>query len=371
MKIVQLVQTLDIGGLERLAIDLALRQKIDGDEPSLYCTLHSGLLARQAEAAGIPVHVFGKTDGFSPRLISQLVRRLREDRPDVLHTHNALVLHYGIAAARLARVPVVVNTQHSSNLDADPKLEWLWSRMARRAHAVVFMSERTRDHFLGRSGISQRNARVIYNGIDLENFTGRPLLPGNDPAHFRFGTVGRLWPVKNHVALTQAFAIVSKELPGSELHILGEGPCRPHIEQVAASLGIANRVILHGAGLDVAGFLSKLDLFVLSSLHEGMPIALIEAMAAGLPIASVRLAGLPEVAPENEVAWYCPSGQPDVLAELMLKMARRSDLATIGETARQVARKFGIQETWRQYRELFEELSPQKQHLLRPKALGV
>jgi glycosyltransferase involved in cell wall biosynthesis len=371
MKIVQLVQTLDIGGLERLAIDLALQQKIEGHEPSLYCTRHSGLLARQAEAAGVPVHVFGKRDGFSPRLIGQLVSKLRKHRPDVLHTHNALVLHYGIVAARLARVPVVVNTQHSGTLTSDPRLGRLWSRMVPWTSAVVFMSEGARDHFVGKGGISRRNTRVIYNGIDLDRFGRRLVPPGADPTHFRFGTVGRLWPEKDQVTLTRAFALVSRELPGSELHILGEGPCRRQIEQTAASAGIAQRVVLHGAGLDVAGFLADLDLFVLSSLREGMPLALIEAMAAGLPIASVRLAGLTEIAPENDVAEFCPTGQPEALAHLMLRMARRPDLAAMGETARQVAQKFGIQETWRQYRELFEELIPTRQRLLRPNVMGV
>ena len=119
-------------------------------------------------------------------------------------------------------------------------------------------------------------------------------------------------PAKDHVTLIRSFALVSAAMPDAELHILGEGSCRDAISQTAESLGIAKRVFLHGAGFDVAGFLSTLDLFVLSS------------------------------------------GRPDSLAEQILHAANRQDLPAIGEATRRWAQKFGIQETWHQYQAVFE-----------------
>src|SRR5580700_1106762 len=107
MKIVQLLPSLDFGGMERLAVDLARQQKAEGHDPSIYCTSTPGQLASQVEAAHVPLHSIGKTDGFSLRLIRDLASRLRVDRPDVIHAHNALALHYGVVAASLAGVPVV------------------------------------------------------------------------------------------------------------------------------------------------------------------------------------------------------------------------------------------------------------------------
>ena len=354
MKIVQLLPSLDLGGMERLAVDLACQQKAEGHAPSIYCTSHPGQLAPEAEAAGMPVHSFAKTTGFSLRLIRDLASRLRVDRPDVLHAHNALVLHYGIAAARFARVPVVVNTRHGGNMNWDPHCERIWRRAVRWADSVVFVSEGVREYYVTKDRLSRRNMSVIYNGIRVEKFLDRPAHPAVRLPLFRVGCVGRLVPAKDHVTLIRAFSLVARVMPEAELHILGEGPCRAAISQTAESLGIASRVFLHGAGYDVAGFLSTLDLFVLSSIDEGLPISLMEAMAAGLPVVSTRLPGLRELAPENLVAGYCTAGQPESLAEHILRAAKRPDLPALGEAARRWAQKFGIRETWRQYQALFE-----------------
>jgi len=360
MKIVQLLPSLDLGGMERLAVDLARQQKAEGHEPSIYCTSHPGQLAPEAESAHVPVHSFGKTTGFSLRLIRDIASRLRVDRPDLLHAHNALVLHYGIAAARLARVPVVVNTRHGGNMNWDPHCERIWRQSVRWADAVVFISEGVREYYVTRDRLSKRNVSVIYNGINVEKFSACPAHPAAALPLFRVGCVGRLVPAKDHVTLIRAFALVTAVMPEAELHILGEGPCRAAIAQTAESLGISNRVFLHGASHDVAGFLSTLDLFVLSSLDEGLPISLMEAMAAGLPVVSTRLPGLTELAPESVIAGYCTPGEPESLAKHILRAAKRPDLPALGEAARRWAQKFGIRETWHRYLAVFEAILAKK-----------
>jgi glycosyltransferase involved in cell wall biosynthesis len=360
MKIVQLLPSLDLGGMERLAVDLALQQKSEGHEASIYCTSHAGEFAPEAEAVGVPVHTFGKRKGFSFRLIRDLAFELRSDCPDVLHAHNALVLHYGIVAARLAQVPVVVNTRHGGNMNWDPHCERIWRQSVQWTDAVVFVSEGVREFYVSKDRLSKRKTSVIYNGIDVEKFSGRPAHPTARLPRFRVGSVGRLVPAKDHVTLIRSFALVAAAMHGAELHILGDGPCRPAIIQTAESLGIAECVFLHGTSHDVPSFLSTLDLFVLSSIDEGLPISLMEALAAGLPVVSTRLPGLTELAPENVVAGYCTPGQPESLAEEILRAANRHDLSILGEAARRWAQKFSIRETWRQYKALFEASLAQK-----------
>jgi glycosyltransferase involved in cell wall biosynthesis len=360
MKIVQLLPSLELGGMERLTVDLARQQKAEGHEPFIYCTSHPGQFAREAEAANVPVRAFGKTAGFSLRLIRDLVSRLVVDRPDVLHAHNALVLHYAIVAARLARVPVVVNTRHGGNDNWDPHCERIWRRAVRWIDSLVFVSEGVREFYVTRDQLSRRNTSVIYNGIDVGKFTSRPAHPTAALPTFRVGSVGRLVPAKDYVTLIRSFAMVSAAVPAAELHILGDGPCRSAISQTAESLGIANRVVLHGASLDVPGFLSTLDLFVLSSIDEGLPISLMEALAAGLPVVSTRLPGLTELAPENVVAGYCTAGQPESLAEHILRAATRPDLPALGKAASRWAQKFAIRDTWHHYQAVFQAILAKK-----------
>jgi glycosyltransferase involved in cell wall biosynthesis len=354
MKIVQLLPSLDFGGMERLAVDLGRQQKAEGHEPSIYCTSHAGPFASEAQAANVPVHCFGKTTGFSLHLILDLASRLRVDRPDVLHAHNALVLHYAIAAARLARVPVVVNTRHGGNGNWDPHCERIWRQAVRWIDALVFVSEGVREFYVTRDGLSRRKTSVIYNGIDVDKFTSHPAHPSAARPTFRVGSVGRLVPAKDHVTLIRSFRMVSAAMPTAELHILGDGPCRAAISQTAESLGVRNRVFLHGGNPNVPGFLSTLDLFVLSSIDEGLPISLMEALAAGLPVVSTRLAGLTELAPETVVAGYCTPAHPESLAEQILRAAHRRDLPALGKAASRWAQKFAIRETWHNYQAVFE-----------------
>jgi glycosyltransferase involved in cell wall biosynthesis len=364
--IAQLLPSLDIGGMERLAVDLAHQQVVDGHRAFIYCTRHLGQLAPEAEANGASLRAFGKADGPSWHLVTSLARRLREDRVDVLHAHNALVLHYGLVAARLAGATVVVNTRHGGNMNFDPKCERIWRVAARWADGVVFVSEGVRDFYVEKDRLTLSNSHVIYNGIGLSRFLVPKVRHTGSLARFRFGAVGRLVPAKDHLTLVRAFAHVAKHLPESELHLLGDGPCRESIAKAAAELGVADRVVLHGAGYNVPEFLASLDAFVLSSIDEGLPISLMEAMAAGLPVISTRLRGFAELAPESVVAGYCEPGQPDALANLMLTTARRADLDCLGEKARRWSQRFGIEESWLKYQALFRQLLTTKGVQLKP-----
>ncbi len=346
--------------MERLAVDLARRQVLAQHNALIYCTRETGPLASEAEAAGARVCVFGKTDGPSFSLVRTLARQFRQDRVDILHAHNALVLHYAVAAARLAGVPVVINTRHGGNMNWDPKCERIWRFATRWTDGVVFVSEGVRDFYVERDKLALRNISVIYNGIDVDKFSARKAQPLSDLSRLRFGAVGRLVPAKDHVSLVRAFGTVLDSLPKAELHIMGEGPCRQAIEKAIAGLGSAGRVVLHGAGSDVAGFLSSLDIFVLPSLDEGLPISIMEAMAAGLPVISTRLPGLTELVPESLMAGCCPPGQPELLANVMLTTAQRPDLAVLGAKAQQWAQRFGIEESWRQYQNLFQQALEKK-----------
>jgi glycosyltransferase involved in cell wall biosynthesis len=371
MRLVQFVNNLDMGGLERMVLDLAQCQLAEGHETAIYCLTHPGRLAADAERSGIKIHSFEKPGGPSPGIVLKIARQLRIDRPDVLHSHNHLVHHYGVVAGKLAGVPVLVNTRHGServmsssptgsfvsNLPVDRISDLIYRATLPFVDSVVLISEATRRFYVQHRGVPASKARVILNGAHLEKFLESPAHPGGSPSRIRFGTAARLVPVKDHYTLLRAFATVVRDIPHAELEIAGDGPLRRELEAFTNKQNLSERVKFVGALPDTPKFLSELDIFVLSSLSEGMPISLLEAMAAGLPIVSTRAGGVDEVAIEGQNAFLAEPADVDGLAHAMVKMAKRADLAEMGAIGREkVKTGFRIENSWAEYNKLFLSL---------------
>ena len=363
VRIAHLVETLAVGGLERLAVDLAKKQNDSGHSAWIYCIFDPGDLAAEAGQAGIAVVPFSKPKGLSIGVVRQMASRMRRDGIEILHTHNAIVHHYGVAAAMLARVPVVVNTQHGFGNLSRPRQARLFRLTLPWTDAVVLVSEDLRKGCVRDRGIPERKAVVIHNGIPVSKFAGKRASPGSRRPHLRFGTVGRIVPPKNHRLLIEAFAKVSAVLPEAELHLMGDGPLRSQVEERVAELSLGNRVHLHGLSFGVADFMSTLDVFVLSSSTEGLPVVILEAMAAGLPIVSTRVGGVPEAAPEHEIAWYSPIGDAEALAAGMSEAAKSPELALRGNNAHsRAAERFSIEAMASGYNALYTRLlKPQRE----------
>ncbi len=351
LRIVQIVESLDVGGLEVTAVNLAIAHRKAGHFPAIYTIFEPGALAGQAIAAGIPVVSFHKRKGFSAGAIVRLVRQLRADRAGIVHTHNSSIHHYGALAGRLARA-VVVNTRHGLALHSAPRQEVYFRAVLPLTQAVVFVSEYGRRHFAEIGSAPEAKSHVIPNGIQLERFR-QSAAPGSVRPKIRFGTIGRLVKAKAHGDQVEAFGIVAPDLPEAELHIWGYGALEADLEHRIAVSGLCDRIHYHGRTADPAEALRQLDVFVLSSISEGLPLVILEAMAAGLPIVSTRVGGVAEVAP---AAWFAEAANPASLAEAMRKAAL-SDLAAAGRAAFDHAhRNFGVETMQRQYESLFRSL---------------
>jgi glycosyltransferase involved in cell wall biosynthesis len=363
VRIIQFVNNLDMGGLERLVVELGRCQLADGHQPFIYCLTHPGTLATEAEAAGIGVRAFEKPPGPHPGTALRVANQLRRDRPDVLHTHNHLVHHYGVAAGLLTSVPVIVNTRHGpggSVKSQDRKADLIFRTTLPWVDAVVLISETTRQFFIQHRGVPAAKTRVILNGVKLERFLNAPAHPGSAPGRVRFGIAARLVREKDFFTLLRAFEAVAGEIPEAELHIAGDGPLRESIVDFARELKHGNRVTLLGALADTSQFYAQLDVFVLSSLNEGLPIALLEAMAAGLPVVCTRAGGVPEAVVDGHNGYLTAPGDSIGLAQAMIRMARQPDLERMGALGRTIAQdRFPMERTWEEYYKLFVSLSPQ------------
>jgi glycosyltransferase involved in cell wall biosynthesis len=362
MNIVQVVRSLEMGGLERVALDLAIAQKEGGNCVSIYSVYkHEPALLDEAERAGLHVVQFNKPTGFSVRTLWDMVRQLRRDQASIVHTHNELVHTYGTMAGRLAGVPCVVNTIHGTKSGKDLRLDRNYRALLPWTDGVVTVAKETAAQFAAERRRYSGRFHVIRNGIPVDRFVARSARPGSQWPRIRLGTVGRLAEVKDQATLIQAFHIVQKTIPQVELHILGDGPLRTDLESLSKRLGLDRGVTFHGASPKVPEFLSELDVFVLSSVSEGLPIAVLEAMSAGLPIVSTRVGGISEVATEHEVAKYCIPSDPEALALAIRSVLQPERLRVMGQTGQTIARQsFTVQAMSDRYDALYRTLLSKK-----------
>jgi glycosyltransferase involved in cell wall biosynthesis len=171
------------------------------------------------------------------------------------------------------------------------------------------------------------------------------------------GTVGSLTPKKSHETLLRAARVARQRLPDLRVAVVGQGPLAGALRRRAAELAVEDAVTLVGYREDAARVASAFDLFVLSSRHEGLPVALLEAMAAGRPVVATRVGGVPEVVRDGSEGILVPPGDPEALAAAMVTVLADADLrARLGEAARRRAADFDIRRTVRRHEEVYARL---------------
>ena len=353
-----MVENLEVGGLERLAVDLALAQRAAGHRAAVYCLYGAGPLARELESGGVPVVEFHKERHSRAATVWAMAKQLRRDRADVVHGHNIAVHHFAAVAKRIAGVPVCINTRHSATSSTGAPYEERYFRWVEPfTDHVVFVCDYVKKQLEPLLHYPASKYSVILNGIPLDKFLAHPASPGAARPRIRFGTVGRLVPAKGHAVLIEAFSKIAAGLPAADLRIYGYGALENDLRDLIGRLGMSGRVTLEGRTGDAASVFESLDVFVFSSVNEGLPLVILEAMAAGLPIVSTRIGGVPEVAPESLFPWFAEPGDAEALAAAMLRAAQSPDLARVGAEARRMASAhYGIARMSRRYQELYEKL---------------
>jgi glycosyltransferase involved in cell wall biosynthesis len=176
---------------------------------------------------------------------------------------------------------------------------------------------------------------VIYNGIPLQPFLDVPAPPPRGPAVF--GAVARLVPIKDHKTAIRAFSEVAREDPHCRLELAGDGPLLNELKDEAARLNLTGRVVFHGEIHDIPQFFRNVNVFLLSSLSEALPMSLIEAMAAARPVLSTAVGGVPEIVNAAHCGWLCPPGDPAAMAQAMRTAIQAGDHAGIGLNGRRFA----------------------------------
>jgi glycosyltransferase involved in cell wall biosynthesis len=360
--VLHFVDALLRGGAERLLVELATRSDRERFDPAVVC-FRQGAFADELAAAGRAVHVVPKRGPFDLRLLVALVRLLRREGVAVVHAHDIQAATYGVMAGKLVRTPVVL-TVHGLSFFRQKRAPMLLSRLARWLDRVVFVGHWLQRIAAEEFGFRPRRATVVHNGADIDQFRpGQPDLALR--AELRLddgapvaGTVGNLRSVKDYPCLLRAFAVVRSRVPNATLVFVGDGDERPGLEALAQELDVAESVRFAGARTDVPQLLRLFDVFSLSSQTEGISVALLEAMAAGLPAVVTDTGGNPEVVVDGQTGRLAPVGDPhrlgDALADLLGDRAR---CRAWGEAARaRVESEFSLDRMVRDYESIYDEL---------------
>lgn len=347
-KILYVIDNLEFGGGERVFLQLA--EALKDRYVILFACQPGGLVDERLRQLGVRLRPVDFHRKVSFSRIARLFLIIREEGIHLVHSMGARADFSARLAARLARVPVIVSTiaMFVEGYDVHPFKRALYG-------AAIRLSERLCDGFIAVSDavrkvlvkghrIPEEKVVTVYNsGVELNAFRpdGQDGLElrrelGLDPEAPVIGTVGRLVYQKAHNVFLEAASRVVQTIPDAQFLIVGEGPLRPHLEQTAKELGL-QRCHFTGFRADIPRLLQLMDIFALSSILEGFPVALLEALAAARPTVATNIDGVTEVIRHGTTGLLVPPGDPAALAEAIILLLKDQGLARqLGEAGRKL-----------------------------------
>jgi len=300
------------------------------------CLDGAGVMAEELRQAGYPVEVLERKPGFDLGCLRRLAAVFRRHRVNLVHAHQYAPFFYA-AAARFGAwgAPPIVFTEHGRDYpDYRRSKRVLANRfLLRRKDRVIGVGNCVRKALIENEGLPEQRVEVIYNGIDTASYgrdsQQRKLLRQSlglaidDVAIIQVARLNRL---KDHATSIRAFGRLAPLCPQARLLIVGDGEERPVVESLIRELNLEQRVSLLGTRRDVGDLLAAADIFLLTSISEGIPLTLLEAMASGLPCVSTDVGGCGEVILPRETGLLAPSGDAEELARHLLTLASNPGL---------------------------------------------
>lgn len=350
MKVVYLSHAYMVGGAEEMVLNL-VRRLPGRYEPAVVSIHSAGPIGEEIRKTGVPFQVLGLEPGISrPFDVLRLRDFLQTFQPTIVHTFLLTGSLYGRFAAMMAGVPIVIGTEvniYENKRASHARFEkWLM----RGTDAVIASAKSVKDFYVGQVGADPAKVEVIYNAVDwsqLETTMSRDAIRtslGVPQDVMAAGIIARLTEQKAHRVLFDAMA-QHVSLRQMHLVVVGDGELRESLKQRVETLGLQPRVHFAGARRDLGNILNAVDLFTMPSLWEGLPLSLVLAMGAGLPVVTTRVAGIPEVVQHDVSGLLVSPGKSDELAHALARLVEDASLRrSLGERARAfVTPRFGVE----------------------------
>jgi len=366
MRVLFLSTIMGMGGADQQLLTIADGLRARGHDVMIVSLAALGPMGLEARQLGIATESLRMRRGVAdPRGLLRLARLVRAWRPDVLHSH---MLHANLMARAvrlIAPVPALVSTIHSINDGG--RLRMAAYRLTNGlVDQMTIVSQAAADRFIAERIIPKELLRVFPNAVDTERFRNVPYGTRESirrslgiENQFAWLAVGRFELAKDYPNMLHAFARVHERHPEALLLIVGRGSLQPETEALASELGLAGRVRFLGVRRDVPVVMSGADGYVMSSAWEGMPIVLLEAASAGLPIVATRVGGNAEVVRDEESGFLVPPREPAALERAMLRLMALTDSERRGlgdRGAEHVRAQYGVTRALERWEELYREV---------------
>jgi len=328
-RILFVVHSLNMGGLERMVVELANALDPNGYIPFICCIATAGALAAEFNR---PENLFvignvGRVNVQSCTSVYQLIKR---HRIDVVHSHNMAGLLYGFAGAKLRRIPLVHTNHGFAPPDSDSRTLTLVERwMSARVDRYVCVSETLKRTVTARWRPRDDSVTVIYNGVRIPHDPGRPGAPR--PGEAIIGSVGRLNSIKNYPLLLRSFSEIVRTFPLSRLEFIGDGPEYGPLVALRDKLSLGDKVVFRGSTRNVRDHLDAIDIFVLPSLSEGLSMSILEALSLRKVCVVSNVGGNTEIIRDGVNGFLFESNDEQALTETLSHVIGKIDTPALDQ----------------------------------------
>jgi len=370
IRVLYLVDTLNLGGTETQVVQTALHMRRSGHDVTVGCLSIEGPLLRNLQEAQIPVLEFSKgrtllsVNGFWQ--LARLSVFLRRKKFQVLHAYDLWANLLGIPAAWLARTPVrIASRRYLTDLDwYRPWRRKVISLIYKLATHIVVNASVVRDLLVQRDGVADERIRILYNGVDIDRFAlahqrKRPPFDATSESAKFIAVVANFYPAKGHACLITAATHICRRFPETIFVLIGDGKERARLEKQVRRAGLERNFLFLGYRQDVSELLSCCDMSVLPSETEATSNALLEAMAAGLPVVATRVGGASEIIEDGINGLLVAPRDPAALAAAILRLLSDAAFAQpLGRAAQnKIQSEFAFDRLSRELEELYRERS--------------
>jgi glycosyltransferase involved in cell wall biosynthesis len=379
VRILFLSTSMGLGGADQQLMSAAHVLQGRGHEIRIVSLTPLGPMGQEARSLGLPTESLEMARGIAdPRALFRLARIIRAWKPDVVHSHMVHANLMGRAVRLLAPVPVLVSTIHNV-YEGGAHLMAAYRLTNHLVDHMTIISEAAANRFIGERIVPRQLLTVVPNGVDTDRLRNVPagsrealrLAVGVDAGTFAWLAVGRFEEAKDYPNMLRAFARVREGRPDSVLLIVGRGSLQADAEALARELGLTPAVRFLGMRNDVPVVMSGADGYVMSSAWEGMPMVLLEAAAAGLPIVATGVGGNGEVVRDGETGYLVPARDPEALGQAMMRLmdvppAERRAMGSRGHD--HVRTNYGLERVADRYERAYREAMARKGIPLEPVA---